>query len=93
MSFDDKESFKEAVESLRFNSGDPNTHLQIGSNGMPLEDSERDDDNITSSDLITFRRVRSSSSLSNQDTRMSGDSDIQVCFNNPPANPEFDNGM
>ena len=93
MSFDDKESFKEAVESLRFNSGDPNTHLQIGSNGMPLEDSERNDDNITSSDLITFRRVRSSSSLSNQDTRKSGDSDIQVCFNNPPANPEFDNGM
>ena len=47
MSFDGKESFKEAVESLRFNSGDPNTHLQIGSNGMPLEDS---DDNITPSD-------------------------------------------
>ena len=51
MSFDGKESFKEAVESLRFNSGDPNTRQQMGSNGMPIEDS---DDNITPSDQLHF---------------------------------------
>ena len=50
MSFDDEESFKEAVESLRFNSSDPNTRQQMGSsNSMPLNDSEwnEDRDNIT----------------------------------------------
>ena len=43
LSFDDEESFKEAVESLRFNTSDPNTLQQMGSssNGMPLEDSEK----------------------------------------------------
>ena len=36
MSFDDEESFKEAVESLRFNSSDPNTRQQLeSSNSMP----------------------------------------------------------
>ena len=50
MSFDDEESFKEAVESLRFNSSDPSTRQQMGSsNSMPLNDSEwnEDRDNIT----------------------------------------------
>ena len=50
MSFDDEESFQEAVESLRFNSSDPNTRQQMGSsNSMPLNDSEwnEDRDNIT----------------------------------------------
>ena len=50
MSFDGKESFKEAVESLRFNSGDPNTRQQM-CNGMPLEDF---DDNITPTDQLHF---------------------------------------
>ena len=44
-SFDDEESFKEAVESLRFNNSDPNTRQQMGSNNsMPLEDSEMNED-------------------------------------------------
>jgi hypothetical protein len=41
LSFDDKESFKEAVESLRFNNppSDPNTDQQVGStSSMPPEE-------------------------------------------------------
>jgi hypothetical protein len=93
LSFDDEESFKEAVESLRFDSSDPNTRQQLGSSNssMLLEDSERNEDNsITPSDPITLqvRRVgSSSSSLSMQEIRRSGD--IQVFFNNSPSNPEF----
>ena len=64
LSFDDEESFKEAVESLRFEnpSSDPNARRQqLGSsNSMPLEDSERNEDNIIPSDPITLRRVGSS---------------------------------
>ena len=59
LSFDDEESFKEAIESLRFNSSDPNTRQQMGSsNSMPLEDTERneDRDNIAPSDPIPLRR-------------------------------------
>ena len=92
LSFDDEGSFQEAIESLRFNSSDPNTRQQIrSSNSMPLENSERNEDNIIPGDLITLRRVGSSSSLSIQEIRRtrSGASDIQVCFNNPPSNPEF----
>ena len=71
MSFNDEESFMEAVESLRFNSSDPNTHQRMGSSdGMPLEDSERNEDDITP---ITLRRVGSSCSLSIQETPRSGD--------------------
>ena len=44
LSFDDEGSFQEAVESIRFNSSDPNTRQQMGSNNsMPLEDTERND--------------------------------------------------
>ena len=91
LSFDDEESFKGAVESLRFNNppGDPNSQQKIGS--MPLEDSERNEDldNITPSDPITIRHMGSwsTSSLSIQETR--GSVDIQICSNNPPSNPEF----
>ena len=97
LSFDDEESFKGAIESLRFNNspGDPNSQPKIGrSNSMPLEDSERNEDldNITTpSDPITLRRMgswsTSSHGLSIQETWGSGD--IQICFNNPPSNPEF----
>ena len=88
MSFDDEESFKEAVESFRFNSSDPNTRQQMGSsNSVPLQDSERNEDNIIPSDPITVRRVGSSSSLSIREIRRSGD--IQASFDNPPSNPEF----
>ena len=75
LSFDDNESFKEAVESLRFNnpSGDPNASLQIESSiTMPLDFDERNEDNISPSELITVQRVGSSSSI--QDIRRSGDS-------------------
>ena len=85
MSFDDEESFKEAVESLRFNNtpSDPNSQQQIrSSNSMPLEDSEWNEDIIAPSDPIPLRRVGSSSSLSIQESRRSGD--IPVC-----CNPEF----
>ena len=89
MSFDDEESFQEAVESLRFNNSDPNTRQQLGSsNSMPLasEDTERneDRDDIAPSDPIPIRRVGSSSSLSIREIRRSGD--IQVSFHNPPSN-------
>ena len=72
LSFDDQESFKESVESLRFNSSDPNAHQRMGSsNSMPFEDdSERNEDNITP---ITLQQVGSSNSLSIQETRRRGD--------------------
>ena len=80
LSFEDEESFKEAVESLRFNnpSSDPNARQQIGSNSMSLEDSqpnseENEDNIIPSDDPITLRRVGSINTLSIQETRRSGD--------------------
>ena len=90
LSFDDEESFKEAIESLRFNNSGPNTHQQMGSNNsMPVEDSERNDDrdNIAPSDPIPLRRVGSGSSLSIQEVRRSVD--IPFSFSSPPSNPEF----
>ena len=94
LSFDDEESFKEAAESLRFNNPpiDPNTHQEMGSSGsMPLQDSERNEDNITSSDPNILRRVGSSSGIQER----SHGEDIQVWFNNPPSNPKYTsaNGM
>ena len=95
LSFDDEESFKEAVESLCFNNpsshGDPNAQHQVGtSNSMPLQEYERNEDNIIPSDPITtLRRVGSSSSFSIQPN--TGDSEewgYSICFN-PPSNPEF----
>ena len=82
LSFDDEESFKEAVESLQFNkpASDPNAEQQMGSRssvpGVPLEDSEGNGDNIIPIDPVTVRRVGSRSSLSIQETRRSGD--IQI---------------
>ena len=92
LSFDDEGSFQEVIESLRFNSSDPNTRQQMGSsNSMPLEDTERNDaadrDDIAPSDPIPLRRVGSRSSLSIQEVRRSVD--IPVSFNNPQSNPEF----
>ena len=92
LSFDDEESFKEAVESLQFNkpASDPNAEQQMGSRNsvpaVPLEDSERNGDNIIPIDPITVRRVGSSSSLSIQETRRSGD--IQIWFTNPQSNSQ-----
>ena len=74
LSFDDAESFKEAVESLRFNnpSSNPNASQRFGSiTSMPLEDSERNEDNTFPSDPISLRQVGSSSSI--QESRGSGD--------------------
>ena len=101
LSFDDDESFKEAIESLSlcFNnpSSDPNTQQQMGSNNtsimMALENTERNEDNNTPSDPITtLRRVGSGSSLSIQEIRRSASADIQVSFDNPPlaSNPELE---
>ena len=92
LSFDDEGSFQEAIESHRFNSSDPNTRQQMGSNNsMPLEDTERNDaadcDDIAPSDPIPLRRVGSRSSLSIQEVRRSVD--IPVSFNNPQSNTEF----
>ena len=56
------------------------------SNWEVLEVSERNEENIIPSDPITLRRVGSSSSLSIQEIRRSGD--IQDSFN-PSSNPEF----
>ena len=58
LSFDDEESFKEAVESLHFNipPSYPNSQQQMESSNidpdMPFEDSERNEDNITPSGPI-----------------------------------------
>ena len=55
LSFDDKETFNEALESLRFNNpaSDPNAQQQMGSsNSTSLEDSERNEDIIIPSDPI-----------------------------------------
>ena len=98
LSFDDEESFKEAIESLCFNnpsSDPPNTQQQMGSNNtsMALENTERNEDNNTPSDPITtLRRVGSGSSLSIQEIRRSASADIQVSFDNPPlaSNPELE---
>ena len=92
LSFDDEGSFQEAIESLRFNSSDPNTRQQMGSsNSMPFEDTERNDagdrDDIAPTDPIPLRRVGSSSSLSIQEVRRSVD--IPVKFNSPSSNPEI----
>ena len=83
LSFDDEESFKEAVESLHLNnpSSNPNAdqqQLEIrSSTSMPLEDSERNEDNTTPSDPITVRRVPvESSSSSIREIRRSGDSSL-----------------
>ena len=66
LSFNDKESFKEAVESLCFNipqaPSDPNLLQRMGS--IPPQDSERNEDicfNHPPSDPNIFRRVGSSS--------------------------------
>ena len=96
LSFDDEESFKEAIESFCFNnpsSDPPNTQQQMGGNNtsMALENAERNEYNNTPSDPITtLRRVGSDSSLSIQEIRRSAD--IQVSFDNPPlaSNPELE---
>ena len=89
LSFDDAESFKEAVESLRFNtnpSSNPNASQRFGNiTSMPLEDSERNEDNIISSDLMIVLPVGSSSGI--QEIRGSGDPSI---FDNPQSNPELE---
>jgi hypothetical protein len=95
LSFDDEDSLKGAIESLRFDNPPSvtNTCQQIGSN-MPLHESGGNEDNIIPSGQNTLWRVGSSSSV--KETRRShGGGDIQVCFNNFPSNPEYtsDNGM
>ena len=92
LSFDDEGSFKEAVESLRYNSSNPNTSQQMGSsNSMPLKDTERneDRDNIAPSDPIPLRQVGSSSSLSIQEIWRSADIPVSQGFNSPPSNPNL----
>ena len=81
LSFDDEESFKEAVESLRFNiplcDPDSGTSQRVGgtsSSNMPPQDSERDEDNITPNIL---RRVESSSTILTQERS----EDIQIIVN------------
>ena len=92
LSFDDEGSFQEAIESLRFNTNDPNTRQQMGSgNSMSLEDTgrneDRDDIASLASDPIPLWRVGSSSSLSIQEIRRSVD--IPINFDSPPSNSEF----
>ena len=66
LSFDDKESFKEVIESLRFNNppSDPDIPQRIGSSSTSLQDFERSEDDITPNDPNILRRVGSSSSTS-----------------------------
>jgi hypothetical protein len=79
LSFDNEESFNEAVErplSLRYNNSpsDPNARQQMGSSSsMPLQESEslKNEDNITPSDPNLLRRVGSSSSIQETPSRRS----------------------
>ena len=82
LSFDDEESFKEAVGSLRFNNppSDPDTRrIGVESNSsMPLQDQdqERNEDiyfNSPTSDPNTLRRMVSSSSMPPQERTRSED--------------------
>ena len=83
LSFEDEESLKEAVESLRFNNfpSDLDTRrLGVGSSGsMPLQeqDQERNEDicfnNPPSDPNTTLRRMGSSSSMPPQDSERSED--------------------
>ena len=66
LSFDDEESFKEAIGSLRFNNppSDPNALQPMGS--VLPQDPERDEDiylNSPPSDPNILRRVGSNSSI------------------------------
>ena len=66
LTFNDEESFKEAVESLRLNNppSNPNSFQRMGS--MLIQDSERNEDiciNNPPSDPNIIRRVGSSSSI------------------------------
>ena len=74
LSFNDEESFMQVIEGLCFNNppSDPYASQEMGIS-MPLQDFERNEDNITPSDAITFqvRRVGSSSSI--QEIRRSED--------------------
>ena len=90
LSFDDDESFKGAVESLRFNNlpSDPNARHPIGSGSSVLLDSqvsEWNEDNNIPSDTITLGRVGSSSCILLE---------TRGCLS-PPSDPEFNsaNGM
>ena len=86
LSFEDEESFKEAVETLRFNNpaSDPDAHQRMGSSGsMPLQDSERNEDNIIPSDPNTPWQVGSSSSILPQERSR------DIFFNNPCWNEDF----
>ena len=96
LSFDDNESFKEAVESLRFNNpaSDSDARHQMESrNSMPLQDSERDEDsdrdNIIPSDPIALLRVESSSNLSIQQIGRSGDSRVSSVNSTLASNPDL----
>ena len=86
MTFDDNESFKEAVGSLRFNNppSDPNTLQQMGSSGNMLpQDSERNEDicfNNPPNDPNTLWRVGSNGMLPQETSGV-------ICFNNPASNP------
>ena len=63
LSFDDKESFIEAAESLRFNipQSNPNTHQRMGSSDSMPVPYEWNEDFRVINDLNTPRRKSSSS--------------------------------
>ena len=56
LSYDDEESFKESVRSLRFNNppSDPDSRQEVGSSSsMPREEGNEDDPNI----ILEVQRV------------------------------------
>ena len=68
LSFEDKDSFKETTESLRFNDppSDPNTLLRVGSSSSMISEERSEDiyfDNHPSNPPNTLRRMGSSSSV------------------------------
>ena len=78
LSFDDKESFKEAVESLRFNnppSDHSDTIQRMGSSVLPQESEGNED--------ICFDNVSSGSNRLDQLGMGSED----ICFNTTSSNP------
>ena len=61
LSYDDEESLKESVESLRFNNppSDPDSHQGVGSSSsMPPDEGNEDDPNI----ILEVQRVAEESS-------------------------------
>jgi hypothetical protein len=87
LSFNDKESFMEAAESLHFNNppSDPNAFQQLGRSGsVPPQERSEDicfDNPSESNDPNILQQMGSSSSMPSQERSE------DICFDNPSNDP------